>query len=359
MRVAVELSYLDSSAAHRGLGRYANAVWEAQPLLTDVTLVPFSVPLHDGRFGEMRSVPARLRRLRSTRADLHHTLSPYLVGRLPSMPWVVSMLDLIPLLVSCHQRTGAKARLVHRWAARADAVLTLSEFSKQQIAQHLEIAPEKIVVAPLPPSRAFWFDENPSDESALKDGGPYALAVADCRSPDQRKRLQWLEEVAPALADVGGRLVVVGRETAERFRDVRGLDPAGPVDDAPLRALMGGARFLAFPSAYEGQGLPPLEAMRCGAPVVAMNNTSIPEVVGDGGVLVDEETPDWAANACRGAEHVRARARFVDACADLFGDTDRCKALSANAVKHAESFDQARFAHGLRSAYDLAMNGSR
>jgi glycosyltransferase involved in cell wall biosynthesis len=357
MRVAVEVSHLQSTAAHRGLGRYASAVVGVQSHLDDVTLVPFSLPLHDGRFGELRSVPRRLQRLWSTHADLEHVLSPYLLGRLPFTPWVVSVLDLIPLLVTCHQQTGTKARFVHRWAQGADSLLTLSEYSKSQIVRHLGVAPERIVVAPLPPVLSSACGDAPPDSDA-PPRVPYALAVADCTAPDPRKRVEWLEAVSGALDDSGGLLVVVGHGTERRFQGVRGVEAVGPVTDPRLRTLMQRARLFVFPSAYEGQGLPPLEAMSCGTPVVAMNNTSIPEVVGGGGVLVEEETADWANNACRAREQVHAQARFVEACVDLFGDASHRADLGARALRQSQSFDEHRFAVGLRAAYELASGGS-
>nr|MBA2448033.1 glycosyltransferase family 4 protein [Chloroflexota bacterium] len=71
----------------------------------------------------------------------------------------------------------------------------------------------------------------------------------------------------------------------------------GYVEDADLPALYGGAVALAFPSLYEGFGLPALEAMGCGTPVLASNSSSLPEVVGDAGLLVDPLDIDAIADA--------------------------------------------------------------
>jgi glycosyltransferase involved in cell wall biosynthesis len=74
----------------------------------------------------------------------------------------------------------------------------------------------------------------------------------------------------------------------------------GPVDDADLPALYGGSALFAFPSRYEGFGLPPLEAMACGVPVIAARATSLPEVVGDAGLLVDpDDVGAWSAAIAR------------------------------------------------------------
>jgi glycosyltransferase involved in cell wall biosynthesis len=72
---------------------------------------------------------------------------------------------------------------------------------------------------------------------------------------------------------------------------------AGRVSDDDVRALQTGADAFVFPSLYEGFGLPPLEAMACGAPVIASNSSSLPEVVGDAGLLVDPTSVDELAQA--------------------------------------------------------------
>ena len=71
----------------------------------------------------------------------------------------------------------------------------------------------------------------------------------------------------------------------------------GHVAEDDLAALYSGARVFVYPSLYEGFGLPPLEAMQCGTPVVTHNATSLPEVVGDGGLMVDTRNPQTLADA--------------------------------------------------------------
>jgi alpha-1,3-rhamnosyl/mannosyltransferase len=109
------------------------------------------------------------------------------------------------------------------------------------------------------------------------------------------------------LAGADLRLIIAGREDP-RYTSARVL--AGQlrldasvrfmpdVPDADLPALLGGAECFVFPSYQEGFGLPPLEAMACGTPVVASNRSSLPEVIGDAGLLVEPE-PDSLAVAIR------------------------------------------------------------
>ena len=129
-----------------------------------------------------------------------------------------------------------------------------------------------------PPTRAC------SAASACASGG-YLLAVA---SANPTKNLPALVEAFAALpADAGLRLVIAGGSNAAVFgRTARAADDArvvraGAVSDAELKALYAHALAFVFPSLYEGFGLPPLEAMSCGCPVLASDAASIPEVCGD------------------------------------------------------------------------------
>ena len=87
----------------------------------------------------------------------------------------------------------------------------------------------------------------------------------------------------------------------------------GPINDADLPALYSGALAFAFVSEYEGFGLPPLEAMACGTPVIVSNAASLPEVVGDAGLLIaPEDVSGWAAALLRVWNDAAYRAELAD-----------------------------------------------
>jgi glycosyltransferase involved in cell wall biosynthesis len=115
---------------------------------------------------------------------------------------------------------------------------------------------------------------------------------------------------APPLAIAGGegwrnRLIHQAVAASPFAADIRFL---GYVPDAELPALMNGALAFVYPSVYEGFGLPPLEAMACGTPVITSNRSSLPEVVGDAALLVHPDDPAELADAmARVVEHESLR----------------------------------------------------
>lgn len=184
-------------------------------------------------------------------------------------------------------------------ALAADRILTDSAFSREEITAAYGIPPDRIDVVPLAASRVFG--PGPFDAAAASPGvrQPYALHVGD---------LHVRRNVSTALAAIlrGRRehpaaaaltLVCAGvdrgsgealRAQARDANDPGALVLPGPVTEPALLNLYRGAAVLAYPSRYEGFGLPILEAMQCGVPVVAARGSSIPEVAGDAGVLVGE-----------------------------------------------------------------------
>jgi glycosyltransferase involved in cell wall biosynthesis len=174
-----------------------------------------------------------------------------------------------------------------RIARRARLVITVSEFSRRELRELLGV---DAVVVP------GGVDERFSPEAQLPMDRPYVLTVA---SRTARKNLGALEETARRLRAAGMELVAAGGDRPQ-FRDdagPSGVRSLGHVPDDHLPGLYAGAECFVLPSLYEGFGLPCLEAMACGTPVVASNAGALPETCGDAALLVDPRDPSAIADA--------------------------------------------------------------
>ena len=200
---------------------------------------------------------------------------------------------------------------VRRSAREAAQVIALSEYARSDIIDTYRVSPEKVSVIPLAAPAHF---RPVNDEQELQRvrqtygiEGDYILSVGAIQP---RKNLSRLVTAYSRLrrANPEGklpRLVLVGKCAwlyDETLRTIKELEVSnsvvltGYVPEADLPALYSGALCFVYPSYFEGFGLPPLEAMKCGAPVIVGNKTSLPEVVGDAGLLVDPfEVDDIAA----------------------------------------------------------------
>jgi glycosyltransferase involved in cell wall biosynthesis len=187
-------------------------------------------------------------------------------------------------------------RLLPRLARRARLVIVPSDHVRAELAELFGLPDERIrTVAPGVDSR-FAAPVDPAP--LLRRLGlerPYVLAVG---TEGPRKNLALLDAIAPELAESGLEVVVAGSARPYLPRsDAGGARRLGYVDDADLPALYAGATAFAMPSLYEGFGLPCLEAMAAGTPVVAADSAALPEACGGAALLASPHDPDAFAAA--------------------------------------------------------------
>ena len=237
-------------------------------------------------------------------------------------------------------RRDWRRRVFYRWSARAAAhILTVSQFSSGEITAAYGIAPDRITVAPLGAGDAFGGD------AALFSGPlpagvepPFLLHVGDLHERrnlsvvlhgliEARRRLD-TPPLSLVLAGVdrgvGSRLAADAAERGAPDAILR----LGAVTEPALRALYHAAAALVYPSRYEGFGLPLVEAMASGTPVLASRAASIPEVVGDAGVLLDPDDPK----------------RWADAIVDVVTDAGLRSRLRTDGLARAAMFTWQRTA---------------
>jgi glycosyltransferase involved in cell wall biosynthesis len=222
-----------------------------------------------------------------------------------------------------YRRDWARRAFYRRSASAASHILTVSRFSATEITAAYRIPMERMTVTPLGVDQAFApADADVPLEMLPGVTPPYVLHVGDLH---ERRNLPMLVEAllaarrAATTAPLSLVLAGTDRGVGDTIRAMAARAGArdavvllGSVTERRLRALYRGAAALVYPSFYEGFGLPLIEAMACGTPVIASNVTSIPEVVGDGGVLLDPaDTGAWtmAIVAVANDQPVRARLR--------------------------------------------------
>lgn len=179
-------------------------------------------------------------------------------------------------------------RLLPILARRARRIVTVSEFSRRELAELLEVDPARLSVVPGGVDERFSPDADAAGaRRALGLARPYVLCVA---SQTARKNLAALVPAARALAADGVELAVAGghRPQFAAEQGLGGLRLLGHVDDALLPGLYAGAEAFALPSLYEGFGLPVLEAMASGVPVLTTRAGALPEVAGGAARLVED-----------------------------------------------------------------------
>lgn len=199
--------------------------------------------------------------------------------------------------------------VMRRACRRAARVLTVSEFSRQRIIDWAGVPPSGVVNVGNGVSSAFSCVVEP-----YQPGYPYLFCVGNRKG--HKNELRLLQAFASASIDSSIRLVFSGPSSAELEEAARGLGVVerlsflGRVEEGFLSSVYRGAIALVFPSLYEGFGLPVIESMACGTPVITSNTTALPEVAGDAALLVDPTDVaaiTGAIEAIVGDETLRAR----------------------------------------------------
>lgn len=270
-------------------------------------------------------------------ADVYHAIDFHLPGRSPK-PVLVTLHDLIPWVWGGAVMRGERLRywIGRRLLRRADAVIAVSQATADDavrlrvaLRQRLRVVPEAAGPAFTPrPGAAQRVKHRWGMEKA------YLLFVGalDARKDPPALLRAWAvaRETHPEL-----QLLIAG-EPGKQAPRMPGAFQLGRVEDEGLADLYSAAACLPFSSRYEGFGLPCLEAMACGCPVAAFRNSSIPEVVGDAGILVSDGDADALGRAA----------------AQMVTQPDRWRQAG---LRRAKQFSWAKTARETISAYETVL----
>ena len=285
--------------------------------------------------------------LTARRFDVTHSLHPLLLPARDAAQ-VVTIHDLN--FLTHPERTQSEIRrdypsLARTHARRADAVIVVSHFTAREVERHFELPPDRISVCP--PGAPAW-----EPRTAPPPDGGYVLFFGTL---EPRKNVGGLldayelllarrRDLPPLL--LAGKATGAARPWLERIEraPLRGaVRHAGYVDPANRYTLYAGARVLVQPSFEEGFGLPVLEAMTVGLPIVATNRGSLPEILDGAGSLVEPDEP---------AEMAAAIERMID-------DEAFAAASAAKSVQRAAHFNWPRTAQAVYDTYQQAIEHRR
>ncbi len=279
--------------------------------------------------------------------------------------WPMSFLTLYDMIPVLHpeyfwQDFDAEfTRILDSVQPGRDRILTISQSSRDDICTYFNCDPSFVYVAYPAADKALYYpdkDQERQKEILRKYDIPTSGYFLTLATLEYRKNLRAsIEAFKKVLLEPGMRdryLVLVGTKgwkINELLEEVAG-DPllrrhvlfTGYVADEDVSALYSSAVAFLYPSLYEGFGLPPLEAMQCGVPVITSNTSSLPEVVGQAGIMVDPSDSDALAQA------------MLDIC----NDTSLCQSMVERGLQQAARFSWQRCARQTVAAYEHAFTGS-
>ncbi len=285
-------------------------------------------------------------------------MAPLLTTRARRCPTVITVHDMAVFLhpeTFTFKKRVLQRRLLPSLLRQAEGIVTPSESTRRDLLRLIpSVRPERVVAVPLaadPACHAPVSDDAMASVRARFDlPERYLLAVSTLEPRKNLVRLvQAFEKVWPAHPDV--KLILVGgkgwrdeaiSQALKRSSARDGIEALGYVAFEDLRALYKGARAMCYPSLYEGFGLPVIEAMACGAPVLTSFGSSLDEVAGDAALQVDPlSVGDIAAGLRR-----------------LLEEPGLCESLSAKGSAQAERFSWAKTAVGTREVLARVAGGA-
>lgn len=306
-RILLDARPLQGASALRGIGTYVRGLFdglreqgfdrrlallmdgdEALPPLPEGDYVVFTVRRrYQGRLAPWEDAVALPRDLERIAPRLFHGTTLSLPSRLPC-PMVVTVHDLIPWAMGGRSMLGERIRyrIGRGMIGRASVVIAPSQATADDTVRLAGAAPSRVRVVPeAVDSRLHRVEDASGAGWGIEK--PFLLYVG---ALDARKDPAALLRAWQVARSKGADCELVlagaaGRQAPASMGDARRL---GYVSTADLAKLLSAASCLIFPSRYEGFGLPVLEAMACGCPVVAYRNSSIPEAMGDAGTMVED-----------------------------------------------------------------------
>lgn len=242
------------------------------------------------------------------RVDVFHG-TDFAVPYLPVCPSVMTVHDLSPWLDrSWHDHADRVRRrtpiLLRLGLARR--IITPTEAIRRQVIEHLRLHPDRVIS--IPEAASDLFHPAPSEPAR-----PYFLFVGTL---EPRKNVATIVDAWSRLQHPGVELVIAGRKRSD-FAAIAprpGLRLLGSVPDSDLPSLYSGAIAVLYPSLYEGFGLPLLEAMQCGAPVLTSRDAALVEVAGGSAIHLHAlDTAQWIEAMTALLENSELRARQIEA----------------------------------------------
>lgn len=295
-------------------------------------------------------------------ADIYHTpffSVPPTVQKSKVKKYFITCYDLIPIIKPefCDEGTVKQMVDFFETVTPETWILCISQSARNDLLNYMgnRVDPSKAIVTPLAASSQFYQSTNKAENERMRKRygipeGPFILSLGTLEPRKNLNRLilafeQLIQQ--QHLPDL--HLILVGNKGLQwdqLVNSIRDKDDirkriiiTGYVADKDLAALYTEATMFVYPSLYEGFGLPPLEAMKCGTPVITSNTTSLPEVVGDAGIMIAPEDTD----------------ALCQAMLTLYSQPVLRREFSSKSIVRAEQFSWRRCAEETVAAYKTSL----